>query len=743
MSAQMIIESLMYFGAGFLLAALCVLIIVPLVHGRAARLTTRQLEASIPLTMAEVQADKDLQRAEFAISTRRLERNIEQLRTKSAGQLAELGRKGDAINCLKVEVSTLRERLRVTEERVAEKMSATRDAQRQLSEKETELTKLMTGLAERSSIADAQNAKIIALKSQLEEVEAQLFIAGNANSVGGSVDVARTVSVSSSRNDRRSKRNAMPLAPTNWPNAELEKVPMDFSQSRLADYRGHKDDAAAAVPEDWRIAKLGNRPVDSAQNLPPNGRSHEGVRIVPAVPMDSSHSFPTTDLPYKGDVIPALQISPKTEEVQTSGVPAPDRDARDHASEQRIKTARKEPDIFAGLRAADRSTHVFPRLSSFKGDITRAARENWRIAKSGNGPIDSGQSPPPNGRHHEGVSFGDVVVPEVRQSAEEAQPSGGTACAPNAGGGASKQHVGNITRAARENWRIAKSGNGPIDSGQIPPPNGRPHEGVSFGDVVVPEVWQSAEEAQPSVGTASAPNAGGGASKQYIRTARKGSGFSAEPCAADLSVHLFPPLTNDKFGSDTSSNGRRTSRTVAHFIIAALIIFGWLSAGQPYREEMEKIASWILPVGQLSPSSMTKSSPAPTPAAAATSSELAQQLEAMPRDLASMRHTVAQLAERQKQLARKIAALRASKHRISPHLKHRATLAPWPDTRPTTIPGWTLRGITNGEAILEGPSGVWRAMRGDTVPGVGRVETMVRWGNRLIVATSSGLISTP
>src|SRR5262245_31708438 len=48
--------------------------------------------------MAEVQADKDLQRAEFAMSTRRLETTVEQLRTRGAGQLAELGRKGDAIN---------------------------------------------------------------------------------------------------------------------------------------------------------------------------------------------------------------------------------------------------------------------------------------------------------------------------------------------------------------------------------------------------------------------------------------------------------------------------------------------------------------------------------------------------------------------------------------------------------------------------------------------------------------------
>ena len=66
-------------------------------------------------------ADKDLLRAEFAMSTRRLEMNVEQLRTKSASQLAELGRKGDALNRLKIELGTLRDQLSATEEEFAVK----------------------------------------------------------------------------------------------------------------------------------------------------------------------------------------------------------------------------------------------------------------------------------------------------------------------------------------------------------------------------------------------------------------------------------------------------------------------------------------------------------------------------------------------------------------------------------------------------------------------------------------------
>ena len=66
-----------------------------------------------------------------------------------------------------------------------------------------------------------------------------------------------------------------------------------------------------------------------------------------------------------------------------------------------------------------------------------------------------------------------------------------------------------------------------------------------------------------------------------------------------------------------------------------------------------------------------------------------------------------------------------------------------PETKPTTIKGWTLREVSDGTAVLKGPNGVWRATPGQTVPGVGTVNSIVRWGDRLIVATSKGLISTP
>ena len=173
------IESAMYFSMGFFLASLGALAVVSLVHGRAVRLTTRRLEAKIPLSMAEILADKDLLRAEFATSTRRLETSIEQLRAESASQLAELGRKSDAVNRIKIELHALRDKVGPTEEEFAVKADAVRAAERALSAMELQLANVMEELNERSTLADAQKIEINALKTESEALKERLDEASN------------------------------------------------------------------------------------------------------------------------------------------------------------------------------------------------------------------------------------------------------------------------------------------------------------------------------------------------------------------------------------------------------------------------------------------------------------------------------------------------------------------------------------------------------------------------------------
>jgi chromosome segregation ATPase len=179
------VEPAMYFGIGFLVAALFALLFVPLVHNRAVRLTMRRLEAATPLTLAEIRADKDQLRAEFALSTRRLEMSVEQLKTKTTAQLAELGKKADAINQLKKELGektaamfaleardkTLAEQIRSTEDELAHKSGALRATERAVADKEAELAKITAALGEKSIDADTQRIELAALRTQLEALK--------------------------------------------------------------------------------------------------------------------------------------------------------------------------------------------------------------------------------------------------------------------------------------------------------------------------------------------------------------------------------------------------------------------------------------------------------------------------------------------------------------------------------------------------------------------------------------------
>jgi len=102
-----LIESIMYFAGGFLVACLLALALISSVHHRAVRLTQRRLADSIPVSLSEIQADRDKLRARFAISTRRLEVSVEKLEAKVTSQLGEIARKSEAIARLKAELNRL------------------------------------------------------------------------------------------------------------------------------------------------------------------------------------------------------------------------------------------------------------------------------------------------------------------------------------------------------------------------------------------------------------------------------------------------------------------------------------------------------------------------------------------------------------------------------------------------------------------------------------------------------------
>ncbi|HZL39266.1 MAG TPA: hypothetical protein VFC45_03190 [Pseudolabrys sp.] len=337
------IEPIMFFGIGFLVAALIGLVVIPLVHGRAVRLTMRRLEAATPLSMAEIQADKDQLRAEFAMSTRRLEMSVENLKTKTTSQLAELGKKGDAINRLKMELGektatifalegrdkALRDQLRATEEEITAKTGVMHDAERSLSDKQSELAKLVGELDERSTLADSQKIEIIALKTQVEALKERLTDAG---------DEVKAVE------DRR----------------DAERVELKHATQELTEERGRVENLGRRVSEleQHLVAQTTEAEILGRRAQDMENRLGEQSRLL------NQSDFELNQL--RGE----MEVARKTE--SDLRVAIIELDGRTNSATEKLKSEKTR--LQAEL---DRATDERDRLARDLGKMKRETEENW------------------------------------------------------------------------------------------------------------------------------------------------------------------------------------------------------------------------------------------------------------------------------------------------------------------------------------------------------------------------------
>ena len=178
------VEIAMIFGLGFLSAALAAIPFISAIHQRAVRLTKRRLDASVPLSVKEMQAEKDLLRGKFAAATVELEGSIEALKHKTHANAAELGRKSEVINRLKAELdvkaatlAALEARERILSERekdmwndvvaarneVSARIAELQEAERANAQLRGEVQSLIAAVEQRGQLINTQYNEIAAL----------------------------------------------------------------------------------------------------------------------------------------------------------------------------------------------------------------------------------------------------------------------------------------------------------------------------------------------------------------------------------------------------------------------------------------------------------------------------------------------------------------------------------------------------------------------------------------------------
>lgn len=182
------VQSILFFALGFLCAGFLTVLVAPAVWRRAVALTRKRIEAAMPLTLAEIQADKDRIRAEFAISLRKLEVEAKALKEKLAVQLVELNRSKEAHKALLGEgerkdrfladLQTGKEQVEATlAEReghgrgLAEKIA---EMERLMQERAKEFEKLGRMYDDASFSSSNRQIELVARESELEKLGADI-----------------------------------------------------------------------------------------------------------------------------------------------------------------------------------------------------------------------------------------------------------------------------------------------------------------------------------------------------------------------------------------------------------------------------------------------------------------------------------------------------------------------------------------------------------------------------------------
>ena len=186
------IQSIMLAALGFLSATLLALLIAPAFWRRAVRLTTRRLKEQLPLSDAEIRADKDRLRAEYAIRVHKLEMKVEQANLQKARDLIEINRRDGNISMLEQERSQLLAQVdenqnarRVLEQTVADRLPKVEgrlnEAKQLLFTRDREIAELTNSTSRQQMALEEAHSINAQQTSEIDRLTTSLTVRGARN----------------------------------------------------------------------------------------------------------------------------------------------------------------------------------------------------------------------------------------------------------------------------------------------------------------------------------------------------------------------------------------------------------------------------------------------------------------------------------------------------------------------------------------------------------------------------------
>lgn len=182
------VQSVLFLLLGFLTATLLALMIAPVVWRRAVTLTQRRIEASVPLSLNELRAEKDQVRAEAALAIRRLEIKNKRLNETSAAQKTEISQRLEdirqldeenherarMIDGLEQDIVALKADMSSLEESQSELSAKFADACDQIEVKIAENDHLARLYDEASLVSSNRQIDLVARDTQLEKLSSDM-----------------------------------------------------------------------------------------------------------------------------------------------------------------------------------------------------------------------------------------------------------------------------------------------------------------------------------------------------------------------------------------------------------------------------------------------------------------------------------------------------------------------------------------------------------------------------------------
>lgn len=172
------IEFLLLFSLGFLAAALIGLLVAPVIYRRIVTLTERRMRASVPLSRAEVKAEKDFARAAFAAENARLAVDLRGEMDLRAIETAKTVRLEGIVAENREALFSLQQKIVLNDEEAGNLRSIIRGQETELSTIRAELSSANREITEKTTEIRSLNDRIHRLDGRLEEMKIDLATGG-------------------------------------------------------------------------------------------------------------------------------------------------------------------------------------------------------------------------------------------------------------------------------------------------------------------------------------------------------------------------------------------------------------------------------------------------------------------------------------------------------------------------------------------------------------------------------------